>query len=92
MEQPSSFADRIKNMHSKELYDFLAEEMNEVLKIMISENRVPTPEEPIEFENEKGRFKYDGNGTFYVEPKKGIEKIKVDITIKPSNYNENNSK
>jgi hypothetical protein len=92
MEQPSSFADRIKNMHSKELYDFLAEEMNEVLKIMISENRVPTPEEPIEFENEKGRFKYDGNGTLYVEPKKSMEKIKVDITIKPSNYNEKNSK
>ena len=92
MEDPKSFSDRIKNMHSKELYDYMQEEFSAALKKIVTENATPTPDNPIEFETDKGKFKYDGEGNLYVQPNKSLEYIKIDIEIKPSKHNENNPK
>lgn len=85
---------KISEMDKYQVLEYLKEEINELLIRSISKNHIPTPDNPIEFETDKGRFRYEGEGKIFIQPIKSLEFINVDITILPTGteFNEFNKK
>ena len=69
------------NLGTKLIIDSIREELNEIL----SNNLViASHENPIEIENDLGKFKYEGNGRLLVQSKKGVEYLVLNVKIKPA--------
>ena len=71
------------NNPTKAMIDSIREELCDILS---NNSLTASNDNPIEIENDLGKFKYEGNGRLVVTPKKGAEYIVVNVDILPSSY------
>lgn len=69
------------NSHTKMIVDSIREELATILS---DDSITASIDNPIEFENDFGKFKYEGGGRLSVQPKKGIEYIVLNTEILPT--------
>lgn len=77
-----------RKTHVDRVIDSIKDELNQILmseKFSISE---PSEENPVIIENEMGKFKYVGDGKLFVEPRKSVEYIIMNINIEKSGNTE----
>lgn len=70
------------NSGTKMMIDSIREEL---ITILSDSSITPSIDNPIEIENDLGRFKYEGNGRITVQPKKGAEYIVLNVEVLPNN-------
>ena len=66
------------DLETKVMIDSIQKELNDILSNSLLD---PSSYNPIEIENDLGKFKYEGNGRLVVTPKKGAEYIVVNVDI-----------
>ena len=78
----------LKKYEDQNVKDVLSEIRNNLQSLfnnfISSEEGLYVQDFPIEFENNLGRWKIMGTGECFVQPKVSLDRINLDITIKPS--------
>jgi hypothetical protein len=72
------------NLGTKIMIDSIREELGSMLSGNSFTESIVSPDNPIEFENDIGKFKYEGNGRLLVQPKKGVEYLVLNVEILPT--------
>ena len=73
----------MKNSNTRRILDSIEKELNEILQNKTFDTQ-PSVDNPYEFENEMYKFRYVGNNNLYIQPKKGVEYLVLNITISPT--------
>ena len=66
------------------MIDSIREELESMLSGNVLNESIVSVDNPIEFENDIGKFKYEGNGRLLVQPKKGVEYLVLNVDILPT--------
>jgi len=69
------------NLGTKAIIDSIREELSDILSNSLV---TASNDNPIEIENDYGKFKYEGGGRLSVQPKKGAEYIILNVEILPT--------
>jgi hypothetical protein len=72
------------NLGTKLMIDSIREELESMLSGNSLNESTVSVDNPIEFENDIGKFKYEGNGRLLVQPKKGVEYLVLNVDILPT--------
>jgi hypothetical protein len=72
------------NLGTKIMIDSIREELESMLSGNVLNESIVSVDNPIEFENDIGKFKYEGNGRLLVQPKKGVEYLVLNVDILPT--------
>ena len=72
------------NLGTKIMIDSIREELESMLSGNLLNESIVSVDNPIEFENDIGKFKYEGNGRLLVQPKKGVEYLVLNVDILPT--------
>ena len=72
------------NLEAKIMIDSIREELESMLSGNSLIESIVSPDNPIEFENDIGKFKYEGNRRLLVQPKKGVEYLVINVDIFPT--------
>jgi len=72
------------NLGTKLMIDSIREELESMLSGNSLNESIVSVDNPIEFENDIGKFKYEGNGRLLVQPKKGVEYLVLNVDILPT--------
>jgi hypothetical protein len=72
------------NLGTKIMIDSIREELESMLSGNSLNESIVSVDNPIEFENDIGKFKYEGNGRLLVQPKKGVEYLVLNVDILPT--------
>lgn len=66
--------------------DRIMKSIKEEMSMILSGNLANTAsiDNPIEFENDLAKFKYQGNDRLLVQPKKGVEYLVLNFKVLPS--------
>jgi len=71
----------MKNHINTKILDSIKDEMEVILKNELLLINKPSKDNPIEFENDLGKFKYLGDNNLAVEPKKGVEYLVINLNL-----------
>jgi hypothetical protein len=72
------------NLGTKIMIDSIREELESMLSGNLLNESIVSVDNPIKFENDIGKFKYEGNGRLLVQPKKGVEYLVLNVDILPT--------